>query len=46
MDFLSQEWLESYGKALKEEFSAAKTTTKASAKVLELYRNAPGGKDI
>lgn len=46
MDFLSQEWLESYGKALKEEFSAEKTTTKASAKVLELYRNAPGGKDI
>lgn len=46
MDFLSQEWLESYGKALKEEFSPAKTTTKASAKVLELYRNTPSGKDI
>lgn len=46
MDFLSQEWLQAYKETLQQEFSPEKTTTKASAKVLELYRNAPGGKDI
>lgn len=46
MEFLSKEWLQDYGAALKEEFSPEKTTTKASAKVLELYRNTPSGKDI
>lgn len=45
MKFLSDRWFSEYEKTLREEFSAEKTTTRESYRMLELYRNCPDGKD-
>lgn len=46
MKFLDEKWFASYEKTLREKFDAAHTPTKASAKVLEIYKNVPGEGDV
>lgn len=45
MKFLSEKWYAEYEKNLRKEFSAEKTTTHESVRMLELYRKCPDGKD-
>ena len=45
MQFLSDNWMEDYEKALKKHFSPEKTTTRVSVKIAEVFRNVPEGGD-
>lgn len=46
MKFLDDTWFSQYEKTLRESFDEAHTPTKASAKVLEIYKNVPGEGDV
>lgn len=46
MKFLDDKWMAFYENTLRDQFSSEHTSTKASAKVLEIYRDVPEGGDI